>query len=147
MIEALKSLGITAILVLAFAYLLYMVGLSLVFRQLSFPAWQAYIPLYNYYVLIQAVGLPKRWFGLAIVPYAGAVYALAISIRLGKIYKRGIAFSSTWLTFAAPIGMFVIALGKQKPNLAVIKEPPPAIDTKQLQDKIKRRRPKNETTS
>lgn len=147
MVDALKSLGLTAILFFAFAYLLYMIGLSFVFKQLNFPTWQAFIPLYNYYVLIQAVGLPKRWFGLAIVPYAGAVYALAISIRLGKIYHRGIAFSSTWLTFAAPIGMFVIALSKQKRDMSVIKEAPPAIDTRQLQNKIKRRRPKNETTS
>ena len=47
---------------------------------------------------------------------------------LGKVFGKGTAFSSFWLTAAAPVGMFVISLSKVKLDLAVIKSPAPAID-------------------
>lgn len=121
-------------------YVFYAIGLSLVFAQLGAKRRQAFLPVYNYYVLIRALGLPKAWFLGALIPYVGTVYSIAIAIRLGKIYGHGVAFSSTWLTFGAPAGMFILARRRPR-QLAVIKEPAPHIDTKKIQRKLKKHRP------
>lgn len=139
MLQSILQLGLGVMIIIAVTYVMYMIGLSLVLRQLGYSGWVAFVPVYNYYHLIRAVGLPRRWFGLAIVPYAGTLYALAISVRLGKIYHRGVAFSSTWLTIGAPIGMFIIAFSKRGRDLSVIHEPPPKIDPKDLQKHLKKR--------
>ena len=128
MIKAIISAGILVIAAMMFLYLVYCIGLSLVFKKLSTPRWRAFIPMINYFSLINALGLPKSWYGASIVPYAGTVYSIAIAIRLGKVFGKGTAFSSFWLTAAAPVGMFVISLSKVKLDLAVIKSPAPAID-------------------
>ncbi|MFO0955438.1 MAG: DUF5684 domain-containing protein [Candidatus Saccharibacteria bacterium] len=129
LLQILLSVGLTLII----AYCVYMFGLSLVFRRLGTKAWPAYVPAYNYLVLIRVLGLPKSWQAVAFVPYVGQIYSVAIGIRLGKIFGKGIAFSSFWLTLGAPIGMIVLAFSRKPLDMSVIKEPAPHIDTKKLQ--------------
>ena len=129
LIQIILSVGLTLII----AYCVYMFGLSLVFRRLGTKAWPAYVPAYNYLVLIRVLGLPKSWQAVAFVPYVGQIYSVAIGIRLGKIFGKGIAFSSFWLTLGAPIGMIVLAFSRKPLDMSVIKEPAPHIDTKKLQ--------------
>ncbi len=117
LLQILLSVGLTLII----AYCVYMFGLSLVFRRLGTKAWPAYVPGYNYLVLIRVLGLPKSWQAVAFVPY------------VGQIYGKGIAFSSFWLTLGAPIGMIVLAFSRKPLDMSVIKEPAPHIDTKKLQ--------------
>jgi len=121
---------------------MYVIGLSVVFRRLGAKAWQAFIPGYNYLVLIHILGLPKTWQATAFVPYVGQIYSVAVGVRLGKIFGKDAAFSSLWLTVGAPIGMPLIALSKVKPKLSVIKEPAPHIDPKQLQGALRRTKKK-----
>lgn len=128
------GLGMTLVL----AYLVYMLGLGLVFRRLGTKMWLAYIPAYNYLILIRTLGLPKSWQAVALIPYLGPIYSIPIGIRLGKIFGKGPAFSSFWLTIGAPVGMLIIAFSKKPLNLAVIKEPPPTIDTKKLKELTKK---------
>ncbi|MDQ5944344.1 MAG: hypothetical protein QG658_411 [Patescibacteria group bacterium] len=127
-------------LALALAYLVYMLGLGLVFRRLGEKMWLAYVPAYNYLVLIRILGLPKSWQAVVFVPYLGPIYSIPIGIRLGKIFGKGAAFSSFWLTLGAPVGMLIIAFSKKPLNLDVIKEPTPHIDTKKLKQLSKKHR-------
>lgn len=128
MLDTLVQLSLGAFIFLVVAYFVYMAGLSVVLRQLRAPAWRAFIPGYNIMAQIEAVGLPRNWFVKAIVPYVGALYALAIAVRLGRVYGRKPMFSSVWLTFGAPVGMWVIALGSHRPDMQVVASPPPHID-------------------
>ncbi|QQS26923.1 hypothetical protein IPM44_04410 [bacterium] len=132
--QLILGVGLTLIL----AYLVYMLGLGLVFRKLGQRMWPAYIPAYNYIVLIRILGLPKSWQAVAFVPYLGPIYSIPIGIRLGKIFGKSPAFSSFWLTIGAPVGMLVLAFSKKSLNLDVIKEPAPKIDTKKLKELTKK---------
>lgn len=131
------QVGIGVALFMAVAYVMYMFGLSLVFRRLGAKMWPALIPAYNYIILIRVLGLPISWQAVAFVPYVGQIYSIAIGIRLGKIFGKGTAFSSVWLTIGAPVGMLVLAFSKHPLDLSVIKEPAPHIDTKKLQKAMK----------
>ena len=108
----LKSVGLAAIIIVAFVYLLYMFGLILVLRRLNKMTWQAYIPIFNYYATVRAVGAPGRWFWLSLIPYFGAMYAGTVAIRLGQVFGKRPGFSLFWLTLGAAIGMFVLAFSK-----------------------------------
>lgn len=109
-----------------------MFGLGLVFRRLGKKIWPAYLPAYNYIVLIRLLGLPKSWQAVAFVPYLGQVYSIPIAIRLGKIFHKSAAFSSLWLTVGAPVGMLVIAFTKTPLNLDAINDPAPRVDVEKI---------------
>ena len=134
LLQLILSVGLAMIL----AYLVYRLGLSLVFRRLGQKMWPAYIPAYNYIVLIRVLGLPKTWQAVAFVPYLGPIYSIPIGIRLGKIFGKSTAFSSFWLTLGAPVGMLILAFSKKPLRLEVIKEPAPTIDTKKLKQLTKK---------
>ncbi|MBI2797789.1 hypothetical protein HYX70_00630 [Candidatus Saccharibacteria bacterium] len=125
MIQAVLSLGYVVIVVLVVLYLVYMVGLSRVLGQLQARGWRAFVPIYNYYYLIKTLNLPKRWFFMALIPYAGSIYSFAVASRLGRVYRHNFIFSWFWLTFGAPVGMHIISLSKKGPNLEALKEQPP----------------------
>lgn len=131
--HSIMQLGLGILLAIIVAYVIYAVGLSLVFRRLGVRAWPAFVPGYNYITLIRALGLPKSWQATAFIPYVGQIYAVAVGVRLGKIFGKDAVFSSFWLTLGAPIGMPLIAFSKVEPDLTVIKEPVPQIDTKKIQ--------------
>lgn len=120
---------------------MYCVGLSLVLRKLNKRIWPAFLPIYNYKVLIESLGLPERWFFYSLVPYAGTVYSVAVAERLGKIFSRGFVFSSFWLTIGSPIGMYILGLGKTKPNYEIISSPPPKLSS--IKAKMKRQKTSN----
>lgn len=91
------------------AYISYMIGLYAVLKRLDATAWHAFIPIYNFYALVRAVGAPTLWFFLSFLPYIGVAYAGSVAIRLGAIFGKDAKFSLFWLTFGAFWGMPIIA--------------------------------------
>lgn len=124
------SVGVAVILVVA--YIAYMIGLILVLRRLGRVSWHAFIPLLNYYAQIRAINAPGRWFLLSLPPYIGAAYAGSAAIRLGAIFGRGPAFSLIWLTFGAPIGMFVLAFTRRPIDHEILNEKAHLLDLKAI---------------
>ena len=129
-IDIIVNIGVALFIVMAVAYVAYMIGLIIVLRRMHKLSWMAFVPLLNYYAQVQAIGAPKRWFVLSLPPYIGAVYAGSVAIRLGQVFNRGTAFSLVWLTLGAPVGMFVIAFSKTPMNEAVLAEPARLLDIK-----------------
>lgn len=103
--ETVAATGLALIAVIVVAYAWYCLCLSLVFCKLQTPWWQAFIPGYNFMALMNSVGLPRHWFFYALVPYVGFVYSLATAERLGRAFGKSFAYSATWLTVGAFIGM------------------------------------------
>lgn len=130
--QSIIQLSLVALVIIIVAYMIYAISLSVVFRRLGAKPRYAFIPGYNYIVLIRTLGLPKSWQATAFVPYIGQIYSVAVGVRLGKIFGKNKAFSSIWLTIGAPIGMPMIALSKITPDLSAIDEPAPKIDQKKL---------------
>lgn len=124
--------GIGLVAIVTLAYLMYMVGLILVLRKLGRLSWLAFVPIANYYAQLRAVNAPRRWFAFALVPYIGAVYAGSAAIRLGRAFNRGPAFSLFWLTFGAPVGMFLIAHSKEPIHPELLEEEATLIDVKAI---------------
>jgi hypothetical protein len=141
MINFILNASILILAIFLATYTIYCIGLSLVFRRLGKRAWPAFIPLFNYKKLIDHLGLPSRWFGYCLIPYAGGIYSIAVADRLGKVFNKNFVFSSFWLTFGSTLGMFVIARSKKELNIKVINEPPPSLN--ELKRKLMRKKKHN----
>ena len=125
------GIGLGIVIFMFVAYLIYMIGLAVIFRRLHVPAWKAFIPFLNFYALIKAMGAPSYWFFAALLPYVGFVYSVAVALRLGNIFGRGVIFSATWLTLGAPVGVWVVVRDGKEPNLEILNEPPQLVSRKQ----------------
>lgn len=126
-VQILQGIGIVLIIGFLIMYFSYSFGLSLVFKKLGEPRWHAYILAYNFMRLIKILHLPKKWFVLALTPYVGVIYSVAVAARLGKVFHKGLAYSSFWLTVGSPLGMLQIGFSKIQPDLTVLSEPTPSI--------------------
>jgi hypothetical protein len=134
---AIVNIGIGAIILVVVSYLFYMAGLILVLRRLGRLSWRGFVPLLNYYEQVRAINAPPRWFALSLPPYVGAVYMGSVAIRLGSVFGRGPAFSLVWLTFGAPVGMFVLAFSRRPLNLDVIRDEAHLFDIKAVKRSAK----------
>jgi hypothetical protein len=138
--QLLYNLGIIVIVALIVMYIMYSVGLAKVFIKLGEIWWKAFIPLYNFKKLISILNLPKKWFVLSLTPYLGTIYSVAVAYRLGRVFGKGLAYSSVWLIIGSPIGMLQIGFTKKPMHLDVLKEPAPRI--KDLQNRLlKKKKP------
>lgn len=120
--NAILNIGVAVVIVMVVAYFVYMFGLILVLRRMDRLTWHAFVPFINYYSLLLAINAPKKWFGLAQIPYAGSVYVGSGAVKLGRTFHRGPAFSLTWLTIGAPVGMLVLARSKKPIDQKVMAE-------------------------
>ena len=82
------------------------------------PAWAAFIPIYNFIVLLRIAGRPKTWAWfllLPLVPYLGSIALLVISIfvlnDVSKSFGHGGGFT-TGLVLLPIIFWFILWLGK-----------------------------------
>ncbi len=126
--EVIVTAGIGAVLILFLLYLWYCFCLALVFKKLQVAWWPAFVPGYNFMTLMGSVGLPRKWFFFALVPYVGFVYSLATAERLGKAFNKSFAYSATWLTIGAAVGMAQLGLSKkEQPDLSIRDLPVPSI--------------------
>lgn len=137
-IDALVAALIAAGAFMIIAYFFYMLGLIFVLKRMHRLTWLAFVPGVNYYAQVRAINAPKSWFWGALVPIAGAVYAGSTAIRLGAIFNRGPGFSLFWLTIAAPVGMFVIALSREPINQEYLNGTPRLLDVKAIKRDAKK---------
>lgn len=131
LLDFLIGLGWVVIVIFLVMYSCYCIGLMRVFHRLGQKRWQAIVPLYNFYCLIRVLKLPKKWFVLSLTPYVGTIYSVAVAYRLGRVFKKSLAFSAFWLTLGSPLGMLYIGYSKVELNFKVLDESTPNI--KQLE--------------
>ena len=84
------------------------------------PAWAAFVPIYNFIVLLRVAGKPKTWAWfllLPIVPYVGSLAFLVISILVlndvSKSFGHGGGFT-VGLVLLSIIFWFILWLGKSQ---------------------------------
>lgn len=114
-------------LIILITYVWYCLCLAMVLRKLQSPWWKAFVPGYNFMALMEALGLPGRWIFYALVPYVGFAYSLATAERLGRAFNKSFAYSATWLTVGAFIGMAHLGFSSQMPDLAIKDRPVPSV--------------------
>ncbi len=84
------------------------------------PAWAAFVPIYNFIVLLRVAGRPKWWAWfllLPLVPYLGSLALLVISIfvlnDVSKSFGHGAGFT-VGLVLLPVIFWFILWLGKSR---------------------------------
>ena len=145
MIQFLLGTSIIILVILSVLYLWYCVSLSLILGRLGARRWKAFIPLYNISALINALKLPRKWFFLVLLPYAGSVYSVAVAYRLGEVYDKKFPFSAFWLTIAAPIGFMMLFFSKNQPDLKKLDSPPPSLTM--IKAKLKKNKKDKQVTN
>ena len=82
------------------------------------PAWSAFVPIYNFIVLLRIAGRPKTWAWfllLNLVPYVGSIAFLVISIMVLNDVSKSFGKSSGFtvgLVLLPVIFWFILWLGK-----------------------------------
>jgi len=84
------------------------------------PAWAAFVPIYNFIVLLRVAGRPKTWAWfllLGLIPYVGSLALLVISIivlnDVSKSFGHGGGFT-VGLVLLSIIFWFILWLGKSQ---------------------------------
>lgn len=92
-----------------------------VFEKMGIEGWKAIIPVYNYWVLCEAVGKPGWWslsFLVAWVPLVGWILPLVVMvivmIELGKGFGKDAVWSVFLLVIFSLIGLLMLAFGNDK---------------------------------
>jgi len=87
-------------------------GLSQVFRKAGYPAWSAFVPVYNLYIWLKVIDKPLWWFVFLAIPFLNLFMIMLMLVetakcfRQYKMYEQGgaviLAFAwIPWLGFSA----------------------------------------------
>jgi signal peptidase I len=63
-------------------------GLSLLFKKAGAPAWAAYVPFYNTWIIQDLGGRPKNWVFWQLLPIAGWFMTMAIYVEFVKNFGK-----------------------------------------------------------
>ena len=125
MAALLGSLGIMWFFVLVFA-VLTIVAMWKIFTKAGEAGWKSIIPIYNYIVLLQIVGLHPALVVLALIPFVnfiGApVLSILIAVKLAKAFGKGTGFI-IGLILVAPIFYLMLGFGNAQYDPSVRQTP------------------------
>lgn len=92
-------------------YVLVAVALMGVFRKAGEPAWAAWVPFYNTYVLTRVGGYNPWMFLLLIIPIVNIVFSIMIALGVGRAFGKSGVFSFFLLWLFSLIGYFIVGYG------------------------------------
>jgi hypothetical protein len=110
------SLALFLIFVLCL-YILFALGMYGSFQKAGQPGWAAFVPIYNYIIMLKIAGRPL-WWGwfllLSLIPYIGSIAVFVIWIfvlnDISKSFGHGGAFT-VGLVLLGPIFWYILWLG------------------------------------
>ena len=79
------------------------VGLAKLFVKAGVPAWKAYIPFYNTWVMQELTQRPKHWVFWQLIPVVGWFISPGIFIEFAKVFGRFGLGQHTAAALAAPV--------------------------------------------
>ncbi|WP_439594226.1 DUF5684 domain-containing protein [Microbacterium sp.] len=92
-------------------YVLLVVALWKVFTKAGYPGWLAIIPIVNTFVLVKVAGF-SAWLGLLyLIPIVNIVFHIIVSLRIGKGFGKGAAFSIFLIWLLSAIGFLILGFG------------------------------------
>lgn len=98
--------GGTFVLVWLALAVIGIVAMAKLFMKANRQWWEAIIPFYNTYVLLQIVGRPGWWFLLFLIPFVNIVIAIIVYIDLAKSFGKDVGWGI--LTILFPYIMYPI---------------------------------------
>jgi hypothetical protein len=108
-------------LYLVFAIILYFVFcyiLSRVFTKANKPAWAAYVPIYNGWVIFEIGGKPGWWVLAGFIPFIGGIISfvlyIIVSLEIAKRFGKSSVFGIFGLWLFSLIGYIILAFDDSK---------------------------------
>ena len=72
-------------------YVLTSLGLMQFFKKANKPGWAAWVPIYNYYVMVEIAGIPMYWFWILLasilVTWIPGVGFVTLGVSIYVLYK------------------------------------------------------------
>jgi len=81
-----------------------------IFQKAGKPVWAAFIPVYNWYVLLQIVGRPGWWLVMLLIPIVSFIAVIVVMIDLAKSFGKGTGFV-IGLIFLSWIFLLILGFG------------------------------------
>jgi len=78
-------------------------------------AWAAFIPIYNYIVLLDILKKPVWWIILLLIPFVNIIFAIILMHRLSTFFGKDILMTIL-LIFLPFIGLPILAFGDSAYN-------------------------------
>jgi hypothetical protein len=88
-------------------YLLFAFALFGIFKKADEPVWQAFVPIWNWIVLIKIAGKPIWWIILFLIPIVNIVILILIYHGLSTSFGHGAGFT-VGLVFLSIIFLYVL---------------------------------------
>lgn len=82
-----------------------------IFTKAGKPGWAAIVPFYNFYILLQIVGLPIWTIIFFFIPFTAPFIMLLVYWNLAKVFGKSSGFG-IGLMFLAPIFLLILAFDK-----------------------------------
>lgn len=103
---------------LVVVYLVVAFILSKVFVKAGKPAWAAFVPIYNGWVLFEIGGQPGWWVLAGIIPFVGplilVVLSVIVSLEIAKRFGKSQTFGIVGLWLFSIIGYAMLAFDDSK---------------------------------
>ncbi|MBI3494473.1 DUF805 domain-containing protein [Candidatus Saccharibacteria bacterium] len=95
------------------AYLVFSFILSKVFAKAGKPAWAAFVPIYNGWVMFEMGGKPGWWILAGLIPFVGGLVSfvlyLIVSLEIAKRFGKSSLFGVFGLWLFSLIGYTMLA--------------------------------------
>jgi hypothetical protein len=85
-------------------------GMWQMFVKMGLPGWACIVPIYNYIVMLDAIGRPTWWVLLMFVPVANIVVLFLIYQDVAEGFGKDTLFAVGML-FLAPIFFLILGFG------------------------------------
>ncbi len=114
-------LGTFLVTYLVFLIAVYLVSsfiISKVFAKAGKPAWAAFVPIYNGWVLFEIAGKPGWWVLVSLIPIVGPIIAfvlyIIIALEIAKRFGKSSTFGIIALWLFSIVGYAIIAFDDSK---------------------------------
>ena len=122
LVAAVAGLGIVTWIAALVVCVLVIVAMWKIFTKAGEAGWKSIIPIYNYIVLLQIVGLHPALVLLCLVPFGAFVLSILIAVKLAKAFGKGTGFI-IGLILVAPIFYLMLGFGNAQYDPSVRQTP------------------------
>lgn len=92
-------------------YVILVIALWKIFTKAGYAGWLSLIPIVNAFVLVKIAGF-SAWMGLLyLIPIVNIVFHIIVSLRIGRGFGQGAAFSIFLLWLLTAIGYLILGFG------------------------------------
>ena len=105
-------LGVVMIISLVIG-ILTIVGYWQMFKKAGYKGWEAIVPFYNIYIMLQMVARPTWWILLFFVPMANTIFGVILMYDLAKAFGGGVG-TTLGMLFLGPIFPMILGFGSAK---------------------------------